>query len=318
MKIIVLLSLLAVHISTFGQIENAQHIPGTKCSLIPPKGFVLAKEFSGFQNSDIRASIIIIELPGPFEAYEEDFTVEALKSQGMTLLDIQTVDFNASKATLLKVSQKAQSGSIYLKQILVFGDSSKTILVNGIYPQENKNIEADIKKSLFSISYNSVRSNNPLEAARFSIDVGDSEFKFAKLMTRGLISTLIYTLDGQAPTKSPDNANIMVLESLNAGRPLADKKQYSIAELSTILDVESNVIKEIGPITIDNLKGFKIVAEDKDIKDRKQLIYFVTLFNDDGLFNDDAKYFIFIGLASDKLDFYLNKFKNIAKSFKRQ
>ena len=119
MKIKLLLAFLAVTSNVFGQTENHKLIPGTKCSIIPPKGFVLSTDFNGFQNPDIGASIMIVELPAAYQSVNAGFTEAALKSQGMTLLDMQTVDFNNSKAKLIKVSQQAQSGSIYLKQMLI-------------------------------------------------------------------------------------------------------------------------------------------------------------------------------------------------------
>jgi hypothetical protein len=47
----------------FGQQEKPTRILGTKCSLIPPPGFTPASTFSGFQNTETGASIMINEIP---------------------------------------------------------------------------------------------------------------------------------------------------------------------------------------------------------------------------------------------------------------
>lgn len=117
------------------QSGNPVSIPGTKYSLIPPNGFEIAKQFSGFQNISTGASIMLNELPAPLDVVQKGFNADALKGKGMTLLDDQTIDFNGSKARILKISQFS-NGSLYLKETLIFGDSTRTVLVNGVYPEK--------------------------------------------------------------------------------------------------------------------------------------------------------------------------------------
>lgn len=81
----------------------------------------------------LQVLLLVTELPAPFQAVYKGFTASALKAEGMTLIDKQTIDFNNSKAIYVKVRQPVK-GIMYLKQILVFGDSKKTVIVNGIYP----------------------------------------------------------------------------------------------------------------------------------------------------------------------------------------
>ena len=304
MKVRLLLAFFVLANNVFGQTENHKIIPGTKCSIIPPKGFVLSSDFNGFENTELGASIMVIELPGPYNSIIASFTKEDLKLQGMLLLGMETVDFNSSKATLIKASQEA-SGSTYLKQILIFGDSSKTVLVNGIYPEESKNIENDIKTSILSISYNEDQNDDPLKAAQFEIDVTGSDFKIAK----NIAGALAYTTDGQIPTRSADKAVIIISGSL--GRvATTDKRQFSIAVLKQMIRGESNIPKEINPITINKLKGFEIVADGKDANNNKELIYVVTLFKENG------EYYIVRGSTTSRFDHYLPVFKKIAKTFK--
>ncbi|MDB5191627.1 MAG: hypothetical protein JWQ96_1190 [Segetibacter sp.] len=113
----------------------------------------------------------------------------------MTLIDKQTVDFAKSKGTFIRLTQQA-NGITYFKQILVFGPKKNTVLLNRIYPETSKNIEAEIKASLLSTTYNESQTDSPLDAIKFSINLEGSGFKFAKYMT----GSLIYTADGQIPT----------------------------------------------------------------------------------------------------------------------
>ena len=150
MKNILLLILLLIGNLTYGQADKQIKVPGTKCSLIPPSGFVSATTFSGFQNTEAGASIMINELPAPYQQLVDGFTTEALKTRGMTLISKETIDLNDSKATLFKVMQPA-NGTTYLKHMLVFGDTEHTVLVNGIYPEHQNLWRKKSRKHYFQL-----------------------------------------------------------------------------------------------------------------------------------------------------------------------
>ncbi len=303
MKLTLPLFLLVVSNIVFEQTENHKAIPGTKCSLVPPKDFVASTTFSGFQHSKYGASIMVTEMPAPMQSITESFTEAGLKSKGMTLIDKQEIDFNNSKAQLVIISQPA-NGTLYLKQVLIFGDSQKTILVNGIYPEKNKHIEGEIKKSILSTSFNENQQSNPLDAVAFTIDVKGTDFKLASYM----MSSLTYTTDGNIPTEHP----LLIVGNSIAKVSTANEKQYCIDRLKKLPRGEQNTVKEINPIQIDNLKGYEIIANGKNKDSKAEIIYQVMLFG------DADNYFIIIGMATENFDANLNTFKNIAKTFKRK
>ena len=287
----------------FGQTEKLTKVLGTKCSIIPPSGFVAATTFSGFQNAETGASIMINEIPAPYQSLVDGFTAEALKSKGMTLIKKQTIDFNGSKATLINLTQPA-NGTTYLKQMLVFGDTKGTVLVNGIYPEASKDIEPQIKDALLSTVYNKLQNDNPLEAATFTIDIKDTEFKLIKYMS----GSLLYSTDGKIPTDKPT----LIVGNSIAKVSSQNQKKYSEERLKKLPRGEFNIIKEINEITIDNLNGFEIVANGKTKDDKAELIYQVMLFNEKG------DYYIIVGQTKDDFNKNLESFKKVAKTFKRK
>ncbi len=303
MKNKLLLAFLFLGQIAFGQTEKLMKVSGTKCSLIPPRGFVAATTFSGFQNVETGASIMINELPAPYQALVDGFTAEALESKGMTLITKQTIDFNGSKATFINLTQSA-NGTTYLKQMLVFGDTKGTVLVNGIYPEASKDIETQIKDALLSTVYNNSQNDNPLEAATFTIDTKETDFKLIKYMS----GSLLYSTDGKIPTEKPT----LIVGNSIAKVSSQNQRKYSEERLRKLPRGELNVIKEINEISIDNLKGFEIVANGKTKDDEAELVYQVMLFNEKG------DYYIFVGQTKEEFDKYLDSFKKIAKTFKRK
>lgn len=303
MKNRLLLTFLLLGQIAFGQTEKLVKVSGTKCSLIPPSGFIAATAFSGFQNAETGASIMINELPAPYQSLVDGFTAEALKSRGMALVKKQTIDFNGSKATLLNLTQSA-NGTTYIKQMLVFGDTKGTVLVNGIYPEASKEIEAQIKDALLSTVYNISQNDNPLEAATFTIDVKDTDLKLIKYMS----GSLLYSTDGKMPTEKPT----LIVGNSVAKISSQNQKKYAEERLKKLPRGELNIIKEIKGINIDNLKGFEIVASGKTKEDKAELVYQVMLFNENG------DYYIIVGQTKEEFDKYLEIFKKIAKTFKRK
>jgi hypothetical protein len=298
-----LLSFLLLAQMAFGQATKLTKVPGTKCSLIPPAGFVAATTFSGFQHIETGASIMINELPAPYESIVDGFTADALLTRSMTLISKETIDFNSAKATLIKVKQPA-NGTTYIKQMLIFGDTKSTILVNGTYPEASKNIEPKIKEAMLSSVYNPSQDDNAIDAASFTVDIKDTDLKLVKYIS----GSLLYSTDGKKPD---EKATLIVANSLSKV-PSQNQQKYAEERLKKHPRGEFFVIKENKEITIDNLKGYEIVADSKTKDGKPELVYQVMLFNDKG------DYYIIVGQAKEEYQKNLDAFKKVAKTFKRK
>lgn len=286
----------------FGQTENLTKVSGTKCSLIPPKGFITSSTFSGFQNNEKGASIMINEIPAPYQQLIDGLTAPALKTKGITLLSKEIIDFQNSRATLFSVTQPA-NGTTFLKQMLIFGDSTWTVLVNGIYPETSKDIELEIKEAILTTVYTATQMENPLEAAMFTIETTGTEFKVIKYLS----GMLLYSTDGKIPTEKP---TLIVGNSLDKLPSDQSQSQFALDRLKKLQNGEFSIIKSSNQILIDNLKGYEIVAEGKSKNNLPELTYQVMLFNEEG------DYFIILGQTKEDFQKYLDTFKKIALTFK--
>lgn len=285
----------------FAQTAKRQVVPGTKYSLIPPKGFVPASGFTGFQNTTLGASIVVAELPVGVDDMAVVFTYDSFKAKGMEITDRQAIQFHNSQALYLHVRQQV-NGNTILKQMLVFGDKDRTAIINGIYPAEKKEIAGAMKTALMSTKYNENAKASPLAAAGFSIDIKDSPFRFAK----SIAGMLMYSVDGNVPSTKP-----ILIAGNSMGRiaTVRDQKKYSVDRLKKMPGAEASVVKETNPITIDNLKGYEIIAEGAD----KELIYMVMLYTAASDF-----YYLIYGSANEEQEHYLPQYRAIVKTFKRK
>lgn len=281
--------------------QTLTSVTGTKCSLIPPKGFEVATNFSGFQQASTGASIMITEIPGPYHTIVNGFTADALASRGMKLLNKQSILLNSDSATYIELSQSA-NGSVYLKQMLIFGDAANTVLVNGIYPEAFKNMETSIKASLLSTIYDTNKKEDPLEDAPFSIDTKNTEFKAVKYAA----GSLLFSVEGKIPTNKPT----FIVGNSIAKVATNDRKKYTEERLKKLPRGEFIDIKHMIEVRIQNMDGYEILAEGLNKEGFPVLIYMLMVYNNAG------DYYIMLGESAEDFEKYTRLFKDMAKSLK--
>jgi hypothetical protein len=301
-------------LATFGQGEiintkthKHKQIAGTRFFLVPPAGFVAATNFQGFQQTNSGASILVMEIPGPYSESTKGFNEQGLKTQGVVLKKKEEVKVNGTQGLFLTTEQSAY-GRDFSKYILVFGDTKATYMVNGTFPEGVTELGKEIRQSMFSVVYESGLTVDPLSAAQFSVDTKGTKLKFGKSIT----GMLMYSVDGKVPTESNDKTSFIVGLSL-ANLQTADKKLTAIKRLKALpyndVKIDENNIKQI---EIDGLTGYEIVAEGLNkTNGNKQLIYEVMLFT-------DKDYCLIVGTAENSFEENLELFKKVAKTFKRK
>lgn len=312
-KLINVVYILLFYTATFAQkkeISNKQtqehiFVGGTKVAMIPPQNFIKATAFSGFQQPETNASIMISELPAPYSVLLKNFTAENLKTRGMELLNKEEITFQGQPAVVYKAKQSAQ-GVLFVKYILVFGDEKGVVMLNGIFPESEINLEENIKKALYSSIYQKDKVINPLDDAPFQIDLEGSNLKFANAIS----GMLLFTSDGFAPVKSTDKAFFSVGQAISSVI-IIDKKQFVLDRLKSLPNGNKIKVESTEEISIDGMPGYTINAWDEDDQGKKELVYQTILFVDN-------TYYIMVGLASNDFEKYSERFKKVAQTFKRK
>ncbi len=301
-------------ISTFGQGEinstktdKHKQIAGTKFFLVPPAGFINATNFQGFQQMNSGASILVVEIPGPFSESTKGFNEQGLKTQGVILKKKEAIKVNGNQGFFITTEQFAY-GTNYSKYILVFGDTKATYMVNGTFPKEVTELDKDIRESMLSVVYESGLTVDPLSTVSFTVNTENTKLKFGNSMS----GMLLYTVDGKVPTESSDKTSFIVGLSL-ANVQTVDKKLTAITSIKRMPYTDLKIDeKKILEIAIDGISGYEIVSEGLDNSDgTKELVYQVMLFTDNG-------YYIIIGTTKNDFEQNLELFKKVARTFKRK
>lgn len=303
MKKILLILFVSFNFYAQAQVDSLFEVPGTHCSMLPPKGFDKAETFSGFQQPNTGSSIMITELPTNYMVIVNSFTADALAKAGLVLMKSDTISFNGMTAYTYFIKQKANEVT-FNKQVFIFGNEQQTVMVNGMYPEKETALGEIILSSMKSVQYNATAAENGREAVKFALDPTGTSMIYS-----GYVSgALMYSQDGKMPTQSPDEAVFTVASSFSSAS-IEDTKAYTQTRLKSLPYGEETVIKSITPVTIYGINGYEIVADGKDKENESQLIYLVMLYP------DNANYYIMLGMTNKNFDTYLADFRKMAQSF---
>ena len=318
MRLTLILTLIVLAFWTYGQPKNnttllneltPEHInvKGTKISIVPPKGWTAASNFNGFQQMGSSSSLMVLEIPGPYSEVSKGLTEEGLKTQGVILDKKRNITVNGLNGEYIVAKQFAYE-TMFGKYILVFGNEQTSFLVNGMFPIDFKNeLGKEIEKSMLSVIYEPNKEIDPLRSVNFEIDVSNSKFTFAKMMS----NTLIYTVDGIIPTESADKTTLIVGTSLGKIE-MEDKKQYSINRIKQYPSIKNVESKDIESVTIDDVSGYEIIAYGKNEKtDEPEMIYQIMLFSDNG-------YYLIVGIANEYFKENIKLFRKLSQTFNRR
>ena len=210
------------------------------------------------------------------------------------------------EALLLKASQNA-AGTEFLKLILVAGDRDNTTIVTGTYPKKLAgDLEAPIKRSILSVTWESKRQVNPFEGLLYTIEPTE------KLKLAGRIGNmLIFSESGGTDSLPPNEARYIVGNSIDS-KVISNIRLFSEARAAgteTLKDIKQLNGREL---TVDGLKGYELMSDARDRKtDTPTRLYQVVAA-------DDQAYFIFQGLVpAERAEELVPEFKKLTASFRR-
>ncbi len=290
------------------QPKQEKAVVGTHVSLIPPLGFTPSDRFPGYWQESTGSSIMVTEFPAPFAEISPGLSSSsALSKRGMVLLKKDSVVVGGRTGVLAQVEQNFQEAK-YLKWLLLFGDGKESVLITAAFPKELQNhLSGAMKASILTARLDSQKNVSPTEGMNFSI-TEKGGLRLAKRMA----NLLLYTLNAIFPSKDLNDPIFVVGQSLRE-IGISDVEGFAKARVLQTAEVTDVVVEQSNKVTIDNLKGYEIVAKARDQQSgRRMLIYQVILFEGQG-------YYLMQGLvSSENGQSSLVVFKEMAGTFSRK
>lgn len=291
-KVVWLLVSLYLAISTgYGQSfptamkEKHELVAGTNIHLIPPPSFTATDQFKGFQNPvDPTSMIMVVEIPGPLKQVTAGFTSEMMATRGMTLNNKTAIMIAGMKGLFVEMEQAA-NGMIFSKHILVFGDATKSTMINGVYLKDSLTLGEAIKQSIFTTYMDVAVEADPRAALSFDVDEKVGSLQFYAVVG----NSMLFNRDLKTPTESEDQATLIVDKSF-AAIDISNKKDFCVDRLEQYPDDYAiDETKGVQTVTIDGLHGYELYAT--NIKNAsEEALYQVILFDDTGYYIIVATY----------------------------
>lgn len=274
-----LLCALAVSLATPEDVAVRERVPGTRVKLVRPVGFVPAPTFCGYQAEESGASVVVSELPAPFEELAAGYTPQALAARGMTLVERRELLVGGRAGHLLELRQ-ALGDIEFGKWILLLGNRKVSVMIVAAYPMEHETaVREPLRNCLQSAMWNPQLEIDPFADLGFAIDA-PAGFRLASRMGK----TLLFTRDGKPVQEDP--AEPLFLAGLGLGAaPFApdEIQQFAEQRLAETEGVGALEIERSAAFEVAGLNGWGITArESGGVAASRQFVCQWILLREDG------------------------------------
>lgn len=242
---------------------NAESAPvrGTRVLLECPEGFKPASNFSGFASEPLSSSVMITEMPIPFDAATSGFNKEGMETKGMKLISKDPAESGAYKGFIIEARQSAY-GTEFDKWINVFGDGAMTVLVTATFPvSQSESLSKKMKETVLSARFDATaKSADPMADLPFTVS-GTTTMKIAGRVQNALLLT---PSGKMTPPAGSDNKSVFVVGQALSDMEVGDKSNFARARLQksdNLTDIKVLGEKET---TVAGMPAVEISATAKD------------------------------------------------------
>ena len=248
--------------------------PGSRIGLTPPKGMVVSKRFSGFENPAKFASITFTEMPA--EAYAQvakGMTDEALKRQGITVSARETLNVAGKPAFLIAGEQVSGQGKLR-KWLLAVGDPSMTALVTAQSSPDGYS-DGEIKQALTAVALRApLPLDEQIQALPFRVPERDG-FRPVRVLNGSAVMLTDGPLDVVQKVEQP----VVIIASSFAAPPVAPeaREQLARAALASAPSIKDWAIERSESFRQGGQDWHEIVARATDTASGKPIVVIQTI-----------------------------------------
>ena len=217
---------------------NAEPIfpTGSAVGLEPPPGMTVSSRFSGFEDRERGASIVIVEMPA--EAYDEvqgRFTAEGLKPTGIAVGERRDLQVPGGRAILVRGAQKA-GGLTFTKWIILAGAPTRTAMVTAQVPEGVRNLYTDdvVEAALRTLAFRAAPSTDERLAA-LPFRIGDfAGFRVAQVLAGSAVALTEGPRDIDPEAVQP---SLIVASSFAGAVPESERESFGIKALRSLAQI---------------------------------------------------------------------------------
>jgi hypothetical protein len=237
----------------------------SRVGLVPPAGFAPSAKFPGFENPELNAAILIVELPAEaFAELEKGFTNEALKGRGMTVAAREAITIADGRGLFVAGPQESGGQKRYEAVMIATASGITTVVSVQMLEAAHATLtDAMLRDSLKTVA---VRKEVP-DAERLSV----LPYKLGNLAGFRIIRS---GRDGAAIlTEGPKDAveavtqPFMIIGIAPGQAPKPEERDaFARRIFNTAPGIKDVKIIRAEPLRMGRANGYEIVAEAKDLK----------------------------------------------------
>jgi hypothetical protein len=235
----------------------------SRIGLVPPAGFTPSNRFSGFENPEASALILLSELPA--ESYgdvEKGFSDEALKSRGWTVQLRESVTVKDGKGFFLAGPQESNGQKRYEAAMAAqMGGITPLVSVQMIEASHGTITDAALRDMFKTVT---VRASVP-ESERLAVlpyKIGDLA-KF-RLVRSGREGVAILTDGPKDEVVGVAQPFLLIGLAPGAAPKPEERDAFAKRVFSTAPGIKDIKITRAEPLRIGQSQGYEIVADAKD------------------------------------------------------
>lgn len=231
---------------------------GSPIGLVPPTGMLPSKTFSGFEDPDKKAAMLLTSLPASAYAEIEKTAVsDLLQKQGITLEKREPIDLSFAKGLLIVGTQQAENLT-FRKWLLVAPSEKFTALVSVQVAQPDDTYsDAVVRAALATLS---VRANVP-DAEKLSLlpfTIGD----LGGFHIVGLVPGRAVLLSDDSETGA--NAHLLIAALQGGPDENANRGDFARLAFDQIGGIKDVRITMSEPLRLGGQQGYQTMAQAKD------------------------------------------------------
>ena len=236
---------------------------GSRIGLVAPAGFTPSTTFSGFENPQASAAILMAELPADaYPEVEKGFTDEALKARGMTVQLREPLTFKDGKGFFVSGPQES-GGQKRHENVMVanVGGLTSIVSLQTIEGSRATLTDAVVRDTFKSLA---VRKQVP-ESERLAVlpyKIGDLA-KF-RIVRSGREGVAILTDGPNDEVTAVEQPFLLIAVAPGAQPKPEDRDTFARRLLGTAPGIKDIRITRAEPLRMGQAQGYEIVADAKD------------------------------------------------------
>jgi hypothetical protein len=235
----------------------------SRVGFVPPAGFTQSQRFTGFENPQVSAAALIVELPdNAYADLEKGFTDEALRARGMTVQLREPMTFKDGKGFFVAGPQES-AGVKRFEAVLIANMANVTSITSlQMIDTSRATITDAVIRDMFKSL--AVRAQVP-ESERLAVlpyKIGDlAKFRIVRSGREGLTILTDGPKDEVTAVEQP-----FFLIGVAPGAPPKPEERDAFAKrlLGTAPGIKDVKITRSEPLRIGQAQGYEIVADAKD------------------------------------------------------